>query len=170
MKGGDARRAGMTFIEFLLACALAGLLLAGAAGLYDHYLDKSKIEAARSLIAALARAASLYHESTGAYPPGRIDAGCDRALIALHASPRPAQTLKGVSGPWLAAVNGLPRCVDPWGREVRYLTDLTEVAAYRRRLIQNGGVPIFESAGPDRDFGDSEPGDQSDNIRSDEPS
>jgi hypothetical protein len=34
---------------------------------------------------------------------------------------------------------------------------------------RNHGVPVFESAGPDRDFGDNSDARQADNIRSDEP-
>ena len=159
----------MTLIELLVACTILGGGLLLVAGLYDHYLDQAKAGAARELIAALARAAAVYREATSADPPGRMDTGCDRALRAIRAHPASAAVLKEDSVPRLLTTDGLTRCVDPWGIPVRYLTDRSEHPEHRRRILAGGGNPIFECAGPDRDFGDANPPARLDNLRSDDP-
>lgn len=52
---------------------------------------------------------------------------------------------------------------DPWGTPLRCLTVDSASPADQQAVAANGGRPIFESAGPDRRFGMTDPADQADN-------
>jgi hypothetical protein len=62
------------------------------------------------------------------------------------------------------------RCVDAWSTAIRIITTGNVADVQGRRLELAGGGAIFESAGPDRDFGDDSPVRQMDNMSSDDPS
>jgi type II secretory pathway pseudopilin PulG len=159
----------MTLVEMVLAAALLALVLAGAAGLYDHCLNEAKVQQVAALIHGLGSALAAYAEVTGAYPPGRVDEASDPALAALQTAPASAAQIQKVKSNLVFLSDGKWRCVDPWGRPLRYLTARSNRPEPRRRVEANGGVPIFESAGPDRDFGDVISARQADNICGDDP-
>jgi hypothetical protein len=159
----------MTWPELALVAGLLALLLTVTAGLYDHYLNTAKVQQVTALIQGLARAAAAYAEATGSYPPGRRDEASDPILATLLTVPASAAQVHALSSSLLFVADGKWHALDPWGRPVRYLTQHSERAEPRRRVEANGGVPVFECAGPDRDFGDAEAAGQTDNIASDEP-
>ncbi len=169
MRDARARKRGFTLPELVLSAALLMLVLAVVAGLYDHYLNDAKVRQMTTLIHDLSEAAALYSQATGAYPRGRDDGACDSALATMQMVPAPAAHLQALGSGLLFLSDGKLRCVDPWGRPLRYLTARSAQPEHRRRVQANGGVPIFESAGPDRDFGDTDSACQADNICSDDP-
>ncbi|MFH0980505.1 MAG: hypothetical protein V2A79_03075 [Planctomycetota bacterium] len=169
MRNARGRQSGLTRPEFLLSAALLVLVLAVLAGLYDHYLNRAKVRQVSALIHGLSRAAAVYAEVTGAPPPGRGDEACDPALAAMQATPASSAQLQSLGSTLLFLSDGKLRCMDAWGRPLHYLTARSERPGHRRRVETNGGVPIFESAGPDRDFGHTDSSREADNIGSDEP-
>jgi hypothetical protein len=162
------RRRGSATEIFVIAGGLI-LLLVIASGLYTHGLNRVKTRQAIDLIATLDRAVRAYGDCTGTYPPGTRQDTLRRTLPALQALPESRAVLAGLPSALLHVVDGQPRCRDPWGQPLRCLTDHSQRADSRDRFQSNGGVPVFESSGPDRSFGDDTPSRQADNIRSDEP-
>ena len=153
--------------------ALSAVMIVGAlmlvAGLYEHYLNRAKVRQVSNLIEGLSQAAAVYRETTGAYPPGRWGDTCGPALAGLQMVSASAAQLDKLGSSLLFLADGKLRCIDPWGQPLRYLTDRSAGPERRRRVQDNGEVPIFESAGPDRDFGDADTSRQADNICSDDP-
>ena len=160
---------GMTLPEVVLIAGLIMVVLAVGAGLYDHHLNRVKVRQVTVLIDALRRAAAAHAETAGAYPLGRRDDACDPALAVMQKMPGSAAQLQAAGSSLLFLSDGKLRCIDPWGLPLRYLTVRSELREHRRRVEANGGMPIFESAGPDRDFGDTNSARQGDNICSDDP-
>jgi len=163
------RRVAVTALGVVVAGVVLALLLVILSGLYDHSLDRVKTRQAVALIATLDRAVRAYADAGGTHPPGSPDAGLRRVLPTLLSVPESRKHLAELTPALLFLVDGQPRCQDPWGRPIRCLTDRAASAAFRDRVQRNHGVPVFESAGPDRDFGDNSDARQADNVRSDEP-
>jgi type II secretory pathway pseudopilin PulG len=162
----------MTFWELLLAVVVLALTLAAITGLYARLVDQAKIRDTTRMIAALARAVELYHEAAGDYPEcpaGPADAVIERLLtlpqcarIIESAAPQGSQRLGVASAPARFSR-------DAWGTPLRYVSPSAVLPFFSERIRLAGGVPIFESAGPDLRFGDTDTMRQPDNIRSDEP-
>ena len=169
MRNVRHRRRGMTRPELVLIAGLTILVLLVVAGLYDHYLNRAKVRQMTELVRGLSQAAALYAEATGEQPRGRADDECDPVLAALQMVPAPSAHMQTLGSRLLFLSDGKLRCIDPWGRSLRYLSVNSERPEHRRRTEANGGIPIFESAGPDRDFGDHDSARQADNIASDDP-
>ena len=169
MRNARHQRRGMTLPELILIAALTMLVLLVVAGLYDHYLNKAKVQQVTELVHGLGQAAVLYTEATGGYPRGRADGACAPVLAAMQVAPAPAAHIQSIGSGLMFLSDGKLRCVDPWGRPLRYRWARSVRREHRRRVETNGGIPIFESAGPDRDFGDNDSAHQADNIASDDP-
>jgi len=159
----------MTRSELILVAALITLVLLVAAGLYDHYLNKAKVRQVTEVVHVLSQAAAMYCDVTGDYPRGRADGACDPVLAAMQRVPAPVAHIQSIDSSLLFLSDGKLRCTDPWGKPLRYLSVGSEPPEHRRRVETNGRIPIFESAGPDRDFGDDDSTGQADNIASDDP-
>ncbi|HUU84373.1 MAG TPA: hypothetical protein VM243_12790 [Phycisphaerae bacterium] len=160
----------ISLVETLVAGILLALLLWLLAGLYDRYLDRARTDQAVELIAALDRALTQYHETSGAWPQGNFDGTAKEPITALVHIPAAADRLKDVSVKVLhVATDGRIVCRDPWGRRLRYVTDRIADTDLQQRVQRNGGRPIFESAGPDGRFGRAGDAATADDIRSDEP-
>ncbi|MCG3138088.1 MAG: hypothetical protein HJJLKODD_01946 [Phycisphaerae bacterium] len=56
---------------------------------------------------------------------------------------------------------------DPWGRPLRYWTAAFAREELLNRIQMDQSIPIFQSAGPDGQFGNDDPATRSDNIASD---
>lgn len=158
-----------TVLEVILVVGVLALAITIVSGLYAHALDRAKTRQATVLIATLDQAVRAYADACGSYPPGSPDASLRRVLPALLSIPESKRRFATLSGALLFVVDGQPRCRDPWGQRLRCLTDRVAAPESARRVEHNDRVPVFESAGPDRDFGDGDPARRADNIRSDEP-
>ncbi len=153
----------MTLIEtavtiFLLSVGL--FLLTGWTGMLRA---EAKRDLAVRMLADLDQALARYRRASGSYPSWR---GADSDIPAVvdlldHDKTRPIlesfpRTL------WRGPDRY--RLVDPWGTPLRYFPpDSTDP-----KVLANERKPLFESAGPDRDFGDSVVAAIGDNLRSDD--
>lgn len=141
----------MSLVEMAVVVLLLGIVLFLLAGLARTTRQRAKKDLTLRLLCALDEAMGVYIEQYGSPPPGDASGTADRAIAAL---------LK--FGPSSAALDGLPpvlrrrkgqALVDPWGVSLRYVTATHASVMMRNRVATNGGRPIFDSAGPDRQFG-----------------
>ncbi len=156
-------------VEVVLAVGLLALLIAITSGLYTYELNRLKTQQATDMLATFDRSVRVYAEVCGEWPPGSQDSSLRRILPLLLSVPETREVLSNVSNVLLYTVDGIPRCRDPWGQPIRCLTRRSSSKAFRDRVILNDGAPVFECAGPDRRFGDTDTSRQADNIRTDEP-
>ena len=163
------RRPGMTIVEAVVAAGGLGIVLWLLSGWYAEMLDRARANQAADLIRTLDRALAAYSQTCGAYPPGRADGTVDEALEALLSAPRSSALLATIEVKLLRVRDGRPRCCDPWGRRLRYLTGSIGQAGLRLRVAHNDGRPIIESAGADGQFGDAKDAAAADDISSDAP-
>ncbi|MBN1343084.1 MAG: hypothetical protein JXQ73_10415 [Phycisphaerae bacterium] len=138
--------------------AVAVLLLGIVLFLLSGFARTSRLQAKKDLavrlLCSLDEALTVYIQHYETAPPGRPDGSATAAIEALLAY-----------GPSSAKLDGLPAVlrraegqglVDPWGSPLRYVTVAHESAVMRSRVVTNKGRPIFDSAGPDRQFGPTE--------------
>lgn len=165
--GGGARRSAraMTLVEMVIAVVLIGASLFLLVGWTNAIRTRAKIALARRVLVELDRALIRYYESEKRYPVSP-DAESDPTPIAdalwLH---RTSRDLKEAVPKSLWSTRGRRTLLDPWGRPLRYRSS----ASRSPDVETNENRPIFESAGPDGDFGDDDPQYQGDNLRSDDP-
>jgi hypothetical protein len=155
----------------LLEIILAAVLLAGGlaitAGAYHHVVTRARVGDTQVLLAGLGRATAALPEDVALSVLAAAD---DRHLLdALCADRQALAALQGVSPYLWKCAEGAATCVDAWGTPLRIITRSTADAAFDQRLQLAGGGAIYESAGPDRDFGDAGPARRMDNLRSDDP-
>jgi len=141
----------MTLVEMAVVVLLLGIALFLVAGLARTTRQRAKRELTVRLLCALDDALKAYMARYKSPPPGTADGSADEAIAALLAH-----------GPSSAKLDGLPSVlrrteaktlVDAWGTPLRYVTADHASPELRRRVAANGGRPIFDSAGPDRQFG-----------------
>ena len=164
-------RWGMTRVELLLVyvvLALAAVLLAGV----NRYVQReAKCRLAEDMLLTLRESLPAYHKAVGRYPAEQPDGDAERAIATLLSESGSAEILER----WPLARtrrpgNGL-QFVDPWGTRFRYLIrdDSVAFGAQGSATPPAGTVPLFESAGPDREFGDADGALAKDNLSSDIP-
>lgn len=158
-------RRGMTIFESAILAAALGVALFVIAGGLGAMRQQAKRNLCIRLMTQLSDALAEYHKKTGAYPPGASDSSAGPAITALEEVEPAAATLSSLPTSLRIGEDPLVGCVDPWGGPLRYLTTTAPSEHDRRDVAANGGVPIFESAGRDRDFGASDPTAAADNIR-----
>ena len=154
----------MTLIEMTITVFATGVALFLLTSWMSMMRQDSKRDLALRMLWDLDHALARYRRATGFYPVTR-GAGSDiPEVIDLldHEKTRPILDAFPRSL-W----RGRPRrhLVDPWGTRLRYYPPDSKDAKVRA----NGGRPIFESAGPDRLFGDGDLSASGDNLRSDDP-
>ncbi len=168
---GASGRRGMTRVELLLVyvvLALAAVLLAGV----NRYVQReAKCRLAEDMLLTLRESLPAYHEAVGRYPAEQPDHEAERAIAALLSESASAEILES----WPLALPHGPRnglqFVDPWGIRFRYLIrdDSVTFGAQGSAKPPAGILPLFESAGPDREFGDADGARTKDNLSSDIP-
>ncbi len=171
LEGGGSCRRGMTRVELLLVyvvLALAAVLLAGV----NRYVQReAKCRLAEDMLLTLRESLTAYHETMGRYPAEQPDHNAERAIAALLLEPASAEILEH----WPVVRTSIPgnglQLVDPWGARFRYLVRDDSVAVGKEKSVKPpaGTVPLFESAGPDRGFGDAVGSRAKDNLSSDIP-
>lgn len=161
--------AGMTLIEMSIAVAVIGVGLFLLAGWFGSMRQGARVDLAVRMLAELDRCLARYHRSTGTFPRPQGPNAANWATVALldHEKARP--TLEAFPDSlWHGP--GKKNLVDPWGTPLRY--DFPEPRADAREGSAGraaAGRPVFISAGPDRDFGDTDVSKVGDNLRSDDP-
>ena len=161
----------------VVAVAVLALVFGALTRIMDGLRDEAKAKQAQRLVTALAAATEHYARVRGPspgegadrsepmYPPGSFDGSPEACLAALLAVPETRERLVGLGWPWDRLVDDPSAWTDPWGRPLRYVTELHN----KRAVLMNGGIPFWVCAGPDGRFGDADLSEQSDNISSDEP-
>ena len=155
----------MTLVELLLTYVLLALLLVLMVGVSEYVQRQARRQLAEDMVLTLRETLLAYHASVGRFPGGWADGESTAAITVLLGEPACARVLQD----WpvtLSAPRQPAHYVDPWGRSFRYLTTASG-AEHRERVTMDGGVPIFESAGPDGDFGDTDLQAREDNLASD---
>ena len=171
LEGGAIGRRGMTRVELLLVyvvLALATVLLAGV----NRYVQReAKCHLAEDMLLTLRESLPAYHEAVGRYPAEQPNHDAEQAISALLSESVSAEILER----WPLAQTRMPEnalhLVDPWGTRFRYLIRDDSVAFRTQGSAKPpaGIVPLFVSAGPDREFGDSDGARAKDNLSSDIP-
>ncbi len=171
LEGGTFGRRGMTRVELLLVYVVLTLAVVLLAGVNGYVQREAKCRLAEDMLLTLRESLPAYHEAVGEYPAEQHDHDADRAIAALLSESASAETLKR----WPLALphgpgNGI-QLVDPWGTRFRYLIrdDSVTIGAQGSSKPSAGTVPLFESAGPDREFGDTDGSRAKDNLSSDIP-
>ena len=158
----------MTIPEVLLCAIFLALALAAIAGFHHNFVTQEKVADTRRLLALLDRGMRVFEQKTGALPDvNAIEAS--PVVEVLLTEREVMDVLDDASVFLLYREDEGVECRDAWGTPIRYIPAAAATPALARRIRLAGGRPIFESAGPDRDFGDAEPQRASDNIASDEP-
>ncbi len=155
----------MTIFEAALIAAALAIVLFLVAGGVGTIRQQAKRNLCTRLMTQLGDALVKYHQATGTYPPGAPDSSAGNAVQAMLRVEAAAAALKTLPLSLRMGAEPLVGGVDPWGRPLRYLTADVQNEHDRQEVAANGGVPIFESAGRDKDFGDSNPATATDNVR-----
>ncbi len=158
----------MELLLVYVVLALAAVLLAGV----NRYVQReAKCRLAEDMLLTLRESLPAYHEAVGRYPAEQEDHDADRAIAALLSESASAEILES----WPLARTRMPgnrlQLVDPWGTRFHYLIRDDSVAFGPQGSTKPpaGIVPLFVSAGPDREFGDSDGARAKDNLSSDIP-
>ncbi len=155
----------MTVFETAILAAVIGVVLFILAGGLGAMRQQAKRNLCIRLMTQLSEALTAYHRQTGTYPPGAPDLSAGPAITAVEGVDRAAAALSALPPSLHLGEDPAVGCVDPWGVPLRYLTTTAPSQRDRQEVAANGGVPIFESAGRDRDFGTFQPSASADNIR-----
>jgi len=154
----------MTLVEMTITVGAVGFLLFLVLGWMATLQEQTKEDLARRMLADLDKALVRYRRATGSYPTLRGPNSTIPPVVDLLDQEKTRPILE-VLPSCLRGGPGRVRLLDPWGTPLRYLPADSD----NPRVKANGGRPIFESAGPDRDFGDTNPVALGNNLRSDDP-
>jgi hypothetical protein len=155
----------MTVFETAILAAVIGVVLFILAGGLGAMRQQAKRNLCIRLMTQLGEALAAYHRQTGTYPPGAPDLSAGPAITAIEGVDRAAAALSALPPSLHLGEDPAAGCVDPWGVPLHYLTTTAPSQRDRQEVAANGGVPIFESAGRDRDFGTFQASASADNIR-----
>ncbi len=144
----------MTLVEMAVVVLLIGIALFLLAGLARATRQQAKKDLARRLLCSLDQAMTVYIQRYGSPPPGDPSGSADRAIAALLSYKPSGAKLDGLPSVLRRTERNI--LVDPWGTPLRYVTANHTSAVMRRRIATNKGLGIFDSAGPDRQFGPAE--------------
>ena len=154
----------MTLVEMLIV----GMIFAGGLFLLTGWMSTtrqaSKHDLAVHMLEELDKALVRYHRSTNQFPPCYGPNSAITAATVLLDHEKTREVLKDLPAT-LWRTSGQPTLLDPWGTPLRYYATAADSPAVKA----NNHRPLFVSAGPDRDFGDTNPSRVGDNLRSDDP-
>ncbi len=155
-------RRGLAAFEAVLLLLILAAGMALLAGQAERSRSRLRESLADRQIVLLREAMAAYHRDTGLFPPGEADFAAGDAFDALQRVDASARLLQTWPAP--AGQQGDAH-VDPWRRPYRYLAGENAEAV----VAENGGWPVFVSAGPDGRFGGSDgPSARADDRRTDE--
>ncbi len=153
--------------ELALICTVLFFAVVGARGMLDHVVDEAKAHQTAELLDNLNAAMDQYYAANKTYPHSVDFRAAPIVTEMLHVE-QCKELLAHSPAPLIGKDNASPYCRDAWGNPIRYIPSKTVIPQFTGRIQLTGGKPIFESAGPDGDFGDDTIGSQSDNIRGDD--
>lgn len=154
----------MTLVETVLTVSVLSVGLFLVVGWMSSIRKDAKHDLTVRMLADLDMALARYRRATGVYPASRGPESAISAVVDLldHEKSRP---LIEAFPPSLRKGPNRYNLIDSWGTPLRYLGPDSDDP----KVVANGGRPVFISAGPDRDFGKSDPSRLGDNLRSDDP-
>jgi len=161
----------MTRVELLLVYVVLALAMVLLAGVNRYVQREAKCRLAEDMLLTLRESLPAYHEAVGRYPTEQPNHDAEQAIAALLSESASAEILES----WPLARTRTPgnalQLVDPWGTRFRYSirNDSVALGAQGSAKPPAGTVPLFESAGPDREFGDADGARTKDNLSSDIP-
>lgn len=154
----------MTLGEMIITVCMLGVLLFLLAGWMNSLREQAKEDLARWMLIELDDALLRYRRATGCYPLQRGPGSAIPAVIDLLDHEKTRSQLEAFpSSLWRGP--GRRILIDPWGTELQYISP----DSGDPKVHANDGRPIFISAGPDRDFGETDPAALGNNLRSDDP-
>lgn len=159
-----AKKLGMTLVEMTIVGMVlsAGLFL--VSGWMGATRQSSKRDLAATMLLELDKSLARYHRACGTYPTSYGPDSAISATLVLLDHERTRKTLEDLPAScWRGP--GRRTLIDPWGTPIRYYGNSSESPAVKA----NNNRPLFISAGPDRDFGDTLHARIGDNLRSDDP-
>lgn len=154
----------MTLVEMAIVVVVVGAGLFLLSGWCDALQQSAKRDLTVRLLGDLDLALARYHRATGAYPASYGPNSAIQATGDLMDHPKTRPILEALPTSLWKAPNRRD-LVDPWGTALQYHSATSDSAF----VNANHGRPVFVSAGPDRDFGRSDPAFLGDNLRSDDP-
>lgn len=159
----DNRRA-MTLVETVLTVSLVSFGLFLVAGWMSTMRGDAKHDLAVRMLADLDDALVRYRRATGMYPPTRGSESAISAVVDLLDQEKSRPVIESFPASLRRGPNRYD-LIDPWGTPLRYIGQ----NAGDPIVAANHGRPVFESAGPDGDFGELDTRGIGDNLRSDDP-
>ncbi|HPF39819.1 MAG TPA: type II secretion system protein [Phycisphaerae bacterium] len=164
MRLTDNHARAMTLIETVLTVSVLSVGLFLVVGWMSTLREDAKHDLTVRMLADLDNALARYRRATGVYPPSRGPESAISAVVDLLDHEKSCPVIEAFPHSLRKGPNRY-NLIDSWGTPLRYLgPDSTDP-----KVLANAGRPVFISAGPDRDFGDSEPARLGDNLRSDDP-
>lgn len=157
-------RRGMTLVETVLTVSVVSFGLFLVAGWMSTMRGDSKRDLAARMLADLDDALVRYRRATGMYPPSRGPDSAISAVVDLLDQDKSRPVIEAFPHSLRRGPSGHD-LVDPWGTPLRYFGQ----DAGEPIVLANHGRPVFMSAGPDGDFGDTDEHAVGDNLRSDDP-
>lgn len=154
----------MTLIETVLSVSALSVGLFLVVGWMSTLREDAKHDLVVRMLADLDAALARYRRATGVYPPSRGPESAISAVVDLIDHEKSRRLIEAFP-PSLRMGPNRYNLIDSWGTPLRYLGPNSE----EPKVLANAGRPVFISAGPDRDFGDSDPAYLGDNLRSDDP-
>lgn len=154
----------MTLIEMIICVFLLGVILFLAAGWMQTLKNDARRELAVRELSLLDKALMKYYRAEGVYPNAPGPNAAHWATVALLDHERTRPILESLP-PSLLRGASRNELVDPWGKPLKYESQDSGSPFVRA----NNGRPLFISAGPDGGFGDDDPAQLGDNMRSDDP-
>jgi type II secretory pathway pseudopilin PulG len=154
----------MTLVEMTLVVIGVAAVLFLLIGWMGSTRQAAKHDLAVKLLADLDRALARYHRDTGCYPATYGPNSAIEVTDDLFGHPRSRPILEALPSCLWGGVGGRTP-LDPWATALRYY-DTNSESPY---VKANNDRPVFVSAGPDRGFGDLDPSELGDNLRSDDP-
>jgi type II secretory pathway pseudopilin PulG len=154
----------MTLVEMTLVVCLVVVGLFLLIGWTGNLQQETKRALAVRLLADLDAALARYYHATGCYPTSHGPNSAIQATVDLLDHDRTRPILEALpTSVWRGPTRR--NLVDPWGTPLRYYPADSATLCVKA----NAGRPVFVSAGPDGGFGDFEPAELADNLRSDDP-
>ncbi len=164
LSGQALRRPAMTLVEMTIA--LCGMLVSLflLVGWTATIREGAKLALAERVLSDLDVALARYYRATGCYPASHAPDSAIKATVYLLDFDKTRPILTAFP-PAVWSGPGQRNLVDPWGMPLRFYPADSESPYVRG----NEGRPVFVSAGPDCGFGDLDPSQLGDNLRSDDP-
>ena len=149
---GCKYKMGVTLVEILIVVSIITILASMVIGMATRIGNQSKEKSLQDTFALLESALEEYREHEGAFPDGvDPDPNVNSEILyeALYSIPGSRKILEQISDSLIADKGGpsdTPEIYDPWGT----------ILLYVYAPAQGDNFPELKSAGPDKNFGNTD--------------